>query len=52
MKKFILMFALMLGILSANAQIATEKSNALDNISFGVTAGVSTPLDFNSMFPI
>ena len=52
MKKFILMFALMLGILSANAQIATEKSNALDNISFGVTAGVSTPLDFNSMFPL
>jgi hypothetical protein len=52
MKKFILLFALSMGILSANAQIATENSNALDNISFGVTAGVSTPMDFNSMFPL
>lgn len=46
------MFALMLGVVSANAQIATENSNALDNISVGITAGVSTPLDFNSIFPV
>ena len=47
------MFALMLGVVSAaNAQIATENSNAFDNISVGVTAGVSTPLDFNSVFPL
>ena len=52
MKKFLFMFALMLGVVSANAQIATENSNALDNLSFGVTAGVSTPLDFNSVFPL
>ena len=53
MKKFIFMFALMVSaFMSANAQIATENSNALDNISVGVTAGVSTPLDFNSMFPL
>lgn len=53
MKKFIFMFALMASaFMSANAQFATESSNALDNISVGVTAGVSTPLDFNSMFPL
>ena len=52
MKKFLFIFALMLGVVSANAQIATQNSNALDNISFGVTAGVSTPLDFNSVFPL
>lgn len=46
------MFALMLGVVSANAQIATENSNAFDNISIGATAGVSTPLDFNSIFPL
>jgi hypothetical protein len=53
MKKLILMLALFSAVVSgANAQIATENSNAFDNIGFGVTAGVSTPLDFNSMFPL
>jgi hypothetical protein len=52
MKKFLFMIALFMGVVSANAQIATENSNALDNLSFGVTAGVSTPLDFNSVFPL
>lgn len=52
MKKFIVMFALMLGFVSANAQTAIEKSNALDNIGIGITVGASTPLDFNSMFPV
>jgi hypothetical protein len=52
MKKFILMLALFSAVLGANAQIATQNSNALDNISVGVTAGVSTPLDFNSVFPL
>jgi outer membrane protein OmpA-like peptidoglycan-associated protein len=53
MKKIFLMLALFsVVVMSANAQIATEKSNALDNISLGVTAGVSTPLDFNSIFPL
>ena len=52
MKKFILMFALIMGAFtSANAQTATENSRVFDNISLGATAGVSTPLDFNSMFP-
>jgi len=53
MKKLFLMLALFSAVVvSANAQIATENSNALDNIGIGVTAGVSTPLDFNSIFPV
>lgn len=52
MKKLLFMFALLIGAVSASAQIATQNSNALDNISAGATVGVSTPLDFNSMFPL
>ncbi len=53
MKKILLMLALFSAVVNgANAQIATENSNALDNLSIGVTAGVSTPLDFNSVFPL
>jgi hypothetical protein len=52
MRKFILMLALFSATLCANAQIATENSYALDNIGVGVTGGVSTPLDFNSVFPL
>ena len=37
---------------SANAQIATENSKAFDNVGVGVVGGVSTPLDFNSIFPL
>ena len=46
------MLALICAVVSANAQIATENSNAFDNVGVGVTAGVSTPLDFNSVFPL
>lgn len=53
MKKFIIMFALCVSaVIGASAQIATENSNLFDNVGVGVTAGVSTPLDFNSMFPL
>jgi len=53
MKKILLMLALFSAVVSgAKAQIATENSNALDNLSIGVTAGLSTPLDFNSVFPL
>jgi flagellar motor protein MotB len=52
MRKIFLMLALICAVVSAKAQIATENSNALDNVSVGVTAGVSTPLDFNSVFPL
>jgi outer membrane protein OmpA-like peptidoglycan-associated protein len=52
MKKILFMIALMVGMVSANAQIATQNSNALDNIGLGGTVGVTTPLDLNSMFPV
>ena len=53
MKRFIFMFSLMLSMaLSASAQTAVETSKWYDNVSVGVTAGVATPLSFNSMFPL
>lgn len=52
MKKFLIMFALMLGIVSANAQTALQESKLTDNVSVGVNAGVATPLSFNKMFPL
>ena len=53
MRKFIFIFALFSAfVCAANAQIATENSNALDNIGVGITAGAATPLDFNSVFPL
>ena len=52
MKKILLMLALFSAVVTANAQTATENSNAFDNVGVGVTAGVSTPLDFNSVFPL
>ena len=52
MKKILLMLALFSAVVTTNAQIATENSNAFDNVGVGVTAGVSTPLDFNSVFPL
>ncbi len=35
-----------------NAQTAYEKAKVLDNISIGIVGGVTTPLDFNSVFPL
>lgn len=52
MKKILLMLALFSAVATTNAQIATENSNAFDNVGAGITAGVSTPLDFNSVFPL
>jgi len=46
------MFTLLMSVVMINAQTAIQTSNALDNISVGITGGVSTPLDFNSMFPL
>ena len=46
------MLALFSAVATTNAQIATENSNAFDNVGAGITAGVSTPLDFNSVFPL
>lgn len=53
MKKILFLMTLLFSsLVSVNAQIATQSSNALDNIYVGVTGGVSTPLDFNSVFPL
>ena len=53
MKKFIfsLVVALM-AIVSVNAQTAVQTSKLFDNTYIGVTAGATTPLDFNSVFPL
>ena len=52
MRKILFMFALLMGVVSANAQIATQNSNALDNLYVGVEIGAETPLNFNSVFPL
>lgn len=53
MKRLLLSMALLFSfVIGSNAQIALEHSKTLDNVSVGVTTGVSTPLDFNSMFPL
>ena len=36
---------------SANAQIAYQKADFLDNVYVGLNGGVSSPLDFNSVTP-
>ena len=38
--------------LCSHAQTAYEKSKILDNTSISVVGGVTTPLDFNSVFPV
>ena len=53
MRKFIFMIALMLTFaFGATAQTATQNSKLFDNVYVGVTGGVTTPLDFNSVFPV
>ena len=52
MKKIIFIFAALFTVLCANAQIATENSKFFDNWSIGLGAGATTPLDFNSVFPV
>ena len=53
MKKFILVFITMfMFACGVNAQIATENRKAFDNVYAGVEAGVSTPLNFNSVNPL
>ena len=52
MKKFLFMFALLFcAIVGVNAQKAYEVAKVLDNVSIGVTGGVSSPLNFNSVTP-
>jgi outer membrane protein OmpA-like peptidoglycan-associated protein len=53
MKKFIFSLITMLMVaMGVNAQIATENQKIFDNVYVGVEAGVSTPFNFNSMFPL
>lgn len=53
MKKFILtMIIAFMMIFSANAQIATENAKLFDNTYVGVEVGATTPLNFNSVFPV
>lgn len=52
MKKFILMFVALFAAFTANAQIATENPKFFDNWSLGIGGGVTSPLDFNSTFPV
>ena len=53
MKKFILSLMVMLTVMlsSANAQIAYQKADFLDNVYVGLNGGVSSPLDFNIVTP-
>jgi len=53
MKKFILTLVIaFMMIFTANAQIATENAKLFDNTYVGVEVGTTTPLNFNSVFPV
>lgn len=52
MRKILMTFTLILSALFANAQITTENSKIFDNTYVGVEVGASTPLNFNSVFPL
>jgi len=53
MKKFILPIVMALTVMfTANAQVATENAKVFDNTYVSVEVGASTPLNFNSMFPV
>lgn len=46
------MFALLISaVVGVNAQTAYEAAKVFDNISVGVTGGISSPLNFNSVTP-
>lgn len=53
MKKFIFSFLMVFTtIFGANAQTAIETAKLFDNTYVGAGIGVTTPLDFNSVFPL
>ena len=52
MKKFLFIFALLFcAIVGVNAQKSYEVSKVFDNVSVGITGGISSPLHFNSVTP-
>lgn len=52
MKKFLVFISATLLSVAVNAQIAYENAKLTDNLYVGVSAGVTTPLSFNSVFPL
>ena len=52
MKKILMTFILGLSTIVSSAQITTENSRTFDNVGIGITGGATTPLDFNSIFPL
>lgn len=52
MKKILLMLTLCFSFVVSNAQIATENRKVFDNTYVGIEAGVTSPLNFNSIFPV
>ena len=53
MKKILLTFLFsLIAMIGVQAQTAIETSKLTDNIYVGVGGGVTTPLDFNSVFPL
>ena len=52
MKKILFMFALLISaVVGVNAQTAYQSAKVFDNVSIGVTGGISSPLNFNSVTP-
>lgn len=43
---------MMMAVFTVNAQIAIENPKLFDNTYAGVNVGITTPLSFNSMFPV
>lgn len=52
MKKFLIMLMATMFAVSVDAQTAVQTSKLFDNTYVGVTVGATTPLDFNSVFPV
>lgn len=52
MKKFLMLIVALVACISINAQTALQTTKVLDNTYIGINAGASTPLSFNSVFPV
>lgn len=53
MKKFLITLTLLLSVfMVTNAQIATENSKLFDNTYVSIEGGVTTPMDFDNLFPV
>jgi len=52
MKKLLFMFAIIMGVVSASAQVATENAKLFDNTYIGAEFGATTPFSFDKFFPV